>query len=584
MSANQRRRSCRANGGEVVAFWLCVVLQCAPSVVWGAEFSPLANPDAIDIRLVYGSYADEENAHRYAVELMSRLPRDIDVLASENRDPVVYRVVGPVASEAVIADWSAEATTLGLKPWRLLSASDRVVQEAQAAATAGQAAVEPEAAPTQLAVAPIPVTTPIPTPTPAPTPAPLPAAAEDEPEASGQPTNPFREFNFDLDLGVQNRLFAHRGSNTSDRAQQSLSAQITASREFSGGANLFAVDVFGRWDSDDAQRSHTDLRELSVTHIADRWQLQAGVGQVFWGVVEFNHLIDVVNQTDLVENPDGEDKLGQPMVTFTALPDWGSVELYVLPTFRTRTLPGIAGRLTFALPIDRGAAEFESGAEKNRIDGLLRVSTQLGGVLFDVYHFNGTRRTPRFEVQQRPIGTGTELFLIPNYDTVKQTALAAQANTGDTAFKLEALQQDGGPESYWAAALGLEHTFVGLFGSAADLGAVVEYHYDSRGGDAFDSFFENDLALGARLAANDINDSQALLGVVWDTSAQEWIVQLEASRRLNDRWVLALESRWFAGGEPIGSDASLADLLNTKNKLGSVQRDDYVQLEFTRFF
>jgi len=532
----QRRRIRRASGARVVALWLCVVFCYVPLAVSAAELPPLAPADSVDIRLVYGSFANEENARRSVVELSATLFRDIDVLVSENRRPALYRVVGPVASAEDIAVWSAEAQALGLKPWRLLSAREQVAQEAPG------------------------------------------------PETDDKRPNLFQEFSFDLDIGAQNRLFAHRGSNTADRAQQSISAQFSASKEFSDGANLFAVDVFGRWDSDDAQRSHTDLRELSVTHVADRWQLQAGVGQVFWGVVEFNHLIDVVNQTDLVENPDGEDKLGQPMVTFTALPDWGSVELYVLPRFRTRTLPGLAGRLAFALPIDRGAAEFESGAEKNRVDGLLRVSTQLGGVLFDVYHFNGTRRTPRFEVRQRPTGLGAELFLVPNYDTVKQTALAAQSNAGDTAFKLEALQQDGGPDSYWAAALGVEHTFVGLFGSAADLGAVIEYHYDSRGGDAFDSFFENDLALGARLAANDINDSQALLGVVWDTNAGEWIVQLEASRRLNDRWVLALESRWFAGGEPVGRDASLADLLDTKNKLGSVQRDDYLQLEFTRFF
>lgn len=556
----RRRRNRRFSDSCIVALWLCVVFQCASSAALASELSPVTSPDSLAIRLVYGSFADEENARRSAAELSARLSRYIEVLASESHGPILYRVVGPVASAAVIADWSAQAQTLGLEPWRLIGTKE------------------------------LPEQAPVPAPAPAPGPAVEIATAADSPAHDDQPeldhagASFFQNLNVDLDIGAQNRLFAHRGSNTADRAQQSVSAQLSASKEFSGGANLFALDIFGRWDSDDAQRSHTDVRELSVTHIADRWQLQAGIGQVFWGVVEFNHLIDVVNQTDLVENPDTEDKLGQPMVTFTALPDWGSVELYVLPAFRTRTLPGIAGRLTFALPIDRGAAEFESGAEKNRIDGLLRVSTQLGGVLFDVYHFNGTRRTPRFEVQQRPSGVGTELFLIPNYDTVKQTALAAQANTGDTAFKLEALQQDGGPESYWAAALGVEHTFVGLFGSAADLGAVVEYHYDSRGGDAFDSFFENDLALGARLAANDINDSQALLGVVWDTSAGEWIVQLEASRRLNDRWVLALESRWFAGGQPIGRDASLADLLNTKNKLGSVQRDDYIQLEFTRFF
>lgn len=579
MFSCQRMPGCRL----ITTLWVCVYVQCLTLPVGAEQSLPVnpetANSDLVEIRLVFGSFAEADNARVFAAELSAVWPRAIEVLENHSVESTNFRVVGPPADAATIAGWSADAQALGLEPWRLI----RSIVEADS-----QTELSPIAAASAIVAAPTPQPTPQPTPPPTPPPTPLPAEAQagaEAPDAESARRAPFDHFNFDLDLGVQNRLFAHRGSNTSDRAQQSLSAQFSASTEFSGGANLLALDVFGRWDSDDAQRSHTDLRELSLTHIADRWQVQAGVGQVFWGVVEFNHLIDVVNQTDLVENPDGEEKLGQPMVTFTALPDWGSVELFVLPSFRTRTLPGISGRLSFALPIDRGAAEFESGAGRNRVDGLLRVSTQLGGVLFDVYHFNGTRRTPRFEAAERPVGSGTELFLIPNYDTVKQTAVAAQANAGDTAFKLEALQQDGGPESYWAAAVGVEHTFVGVLGGVADLGAVVEYHYDSRGGSgAFDSFFENDLALGARFAANDINDTQALLGVVWDTRAQEWIVQLEASRRLSDRWSLAFETRWFAGGEPLGSDASLADLLDPKNKLGSVQRDDYLQLEFTRFF
>ena len=513
----------------------------------------------VEIRLVYGSFSVEENAHRFASELTTQFLFSAQVQEVKERGGAAvrtYRVVSPVESADNIEKWRAQARAVGMSPWRLITQPQpqqpRVLDEPRTE--------QPVADPTPKT--PLVETL---------------ACAEKAPRV-------LENFNFDLDFGLQNRLFARRGSNNPDQAQQSASAQLTTSAELAQGRYLLALDLFGRWDSDDAQRSHTDVREFSVTHIADRWQVQAGVGQVFWGVVEFNHLIDVVNQTDLVENPDGEDKLGQPMVTFTALPDWGSVELFILPGFRKRTLPGIDGRLTLALPIDRGASEFESGAEENRVDGLLRISTAFAGVLFDVYHFNGTRRTPRFEVRSRAPETGDNLFLVPNYDTVKQTALAAQANSGDTAFKLEALQQDGGPESYWAAAFGVEHTFVGVLGSAADLGAVVEYHYDSRDGDAFDSFFESDLALGARLAVNDINDSQALLGVVWDTKSGEWVVQLEGSRRLNDHWSLALETRWFMGGQALGRDASIADLLDTKNKLGAVQRDDYLQLEFTRFF
>ena len=513
----------------------------------------------VEIRLVYGSFSVEENAHRFASELTTQFLFSAQVQEVKERGGATvrtYRVVSPVESADTIENWRAQARAVGMSPWRLITQPQpqqpRILDEPRTEQPVADPAPKTPLAETL-------------------------ASAEKAPRV-------LENFNFDLDFGLQNRLFARRGSNNPDQAQQSASAQLTTSAELAQGRYLLALDLFGRWDSDDAQRSHTDVREFSVTHIADRWQVQAGVGQVFWGVVEFNHLIDVVNQTDLVENPDGEDKLGQPMVTFTALPDWGSVELFILPGFRKRTLPGIDGRLTLALPIDRGASEFESGAEENRVDGLLRISTAFAGVLFDVYHFNGTRRTPRFEVRSRTPETGDNLFLVPNYDTVKQTALAAQANSGDTAFKLEALQQDGGPESYWAAAFGVEHTFVGVLGSAADLGAVVEYHYDSRDGDAFDSFFESDLALGARLAVNDINDSQALLGVVWDTKSGEWVVQLEGSRRLNDHWSLALETRWFMGGQALGRDASIADLLDTKNKLGAVQRDDYLQLEFTRFF
>ena len=571
--------------------WLWRYVTAAIVVVMGLPTTVVAET-AEEIRLVYGSFSVEANARRFAAELAAEFSfapqiqetRQETVKAAKGLSGTAvrtYRVVSPIGSVDTIDGWRAEARAAGMSTWRLITKPQPQVQsQPQSQVQSQLLASSPQEQETQapgddepnreLSVA---------------TAGPALRTPSTETLPSSESSPRFLEnFNFDLDFGLQNRLFARRGSNNPDQAQQSASAQLSTSTELAQGRYLLALDLFGRWDSDDAQRSHTDVREFSVTHIADRWQVQAGVGQVFWGVVEFNHLIDVVNQTDLVENPDGEDKLGQPMVTFTALPDWGSVELFILPGFRKRTLPGIDGRLTLALPIDRGASEFESGAEENRVDGLLRISTAFAGVLFDVYHFNGTRRTPRFEVRSRTPETGDNLFLVPNYDTVKQTALAAQANSGDTAFKLEALQQDGGPESYWAAAFGVEHTFVGVLGSAADLGAVVEYHYDSRDGDAFDSFFESDLALGARLAVNDINDSQALLGVVWDTRSGEWVVQLEGSRRLNDHWSLALETRWFMGGQALGRDASIADLLDTKNKLGAVQRDDYLQLEFTRFF
>ena len=65
---------------------------------------------------------------------------------------------------------------------------------------------------------------------------------------------------------------------------------------------------------------------------------------MFWGVTELRHLVDIINQTDLVENLDGEQKLGQPMVQLTLLKDWGTLDFFAMPYFRERTFTGPDGR------------------------------------------------------------------------------------------------------------------------------------------------------------------------------------------------------------------------------------------------
>ena len=551
----------------------------------GNETNNLTLAAAPAARLVFGSFVLQQNAQSLAARVSRLISVPLAVVMAGSESNRFYRVVGPLVVGEQQIHQARQATAAGLDWWRLLDPEHQAQPELASSSAAPVAVAAP--APAQSGSLAVPAG------------AALAVTVKPQSETQTQPqSQPHRQSQrhtqsetkwrnrhaFDVDVGVQNRVFATTGSNRSDQYQYSASANLNYNVDFRDGLDGFRVQLFGRWDSDDSQRSHTDVRELNWTHVfndtASSWQLQAGIGQVFWGVAEFNHLIDVVNQTDLVENPDGEQKLGQPLVSLTNIRNWGTLELFVLPGFRERRFPGLDGRLALALPIDRSATRYESGAEDKRIDGVARLSTLLGGVAVDVYHFNGTRRTPRFEAGL----DGSQVVLVPVYDTIKRTALAAQANTGDTAFKLEAYTQRGGPERYFAAVAGLEHTFVGAFGGSADLGLVLEYNHDSRGGAAFDSFLERDLAVGARFAANDLNDSQALFGVVWDTKSNERAVLLEASRRLNDRWSLVLEARFFGGGTAIGSSANLGDLLDNNNKLGSLQRDDYLQFEFTRYF
>ena len=106
----------------------------------------------------------------------------------------------------------------------------------------------------------------------------------------------------------------------------------------------FNAKLFYRVDQHDDNRTHGDIRELSWTGVFDYFEVRAGISKVFWGVAETQHLVDIINQTDLVENVDAEDKLGQPMVKLSTEQDWGVIDFFVLPGFRERTFPGVEGR------------------------------------------------------------------------------------------------------------------------------------------------------------------------------------------------------------------------------------------------
>jgi hypothetical protein len=147
--------------------------------------------------------------------------------------------------------------------------------------------------------------------------------------------------------------------------------------EWESGSS-FTFVPFARFDSADTRRTHYDIRELNYLHLAESWELRVGFAKVFWGTTEFLHLVDIINQTDLVENIDGEEKLGQPMVHLSVPRDWGTVDMFVMPWFRERTFPGSGGRLRSGLLVDTGNPEYESGAKENHVDFALRYSHTIG--------------------------------------------------------------------------------------------------------------------------------------------------------------------------------------------------------------
>lgn len=337
--------------------------------------------------------------------------------------------------------------------------------------------------------------------------------------------------------------------------------------DWDDGNQSFAFTPFLRLDQHDHERTHFDIRELTYLKAAESWELRLGIRKVFWGVTEFQHLVDIINQDDLVENIDTEDKLGQPMINLALIQDWGTVDLFVLPYFRERSFPGRDSRLRTIPNVSNDITRYESGAKEKHIDFAVRYSHYFGDWDIGLAHFYGTSRDPELQLSLDNSGNP---FFIPFYSIINQTSLDLQATKGNMLWKLEALHRSGQGETYNALVGGFEYTFVGVFGSAMDVGLLGEYHYDDRGRNNF-TIFEDDIAIGARLAVNDISSTEALVGIVWDRTTGGQFFNLEASRRIGESWLLEVQSRFFFDQKPVDPASTLS-------------QDDYFELFLTYNF
>jgi hypothetical protein len=341
--------------------------------------------------------------------------------------------------------------------------------------------------------------------------------------------------------------------------EPSLAFEPEFRAEWDDGTRVTVIP-FLRYDPADLKgRTHVDLREANIYVEGDDWDVTAGLGKVFWGVAESRHLVDVINQTDLVEDIDGEDKLGQPMVNLTLLRDWGTVGLFVLPGFRERTFPDTESRLRGSAPIDTAQTQYESAAENKRVDFATRYSHFFGNWDIGVSHFHGTSRDPRFVEVTRNDGSAA---FAPVYDVIHQTGLDAQFTTDAWLWKLEAIRHSGfrsGGGAFLAAVGGFEYTLFGVADSAADLGLLAEYLWDDRKAGAPVTLFDRDVFTGARLALNDAQSTEALVGLVTDTGTREMLMLAEAERRIGDTMKAEIELRYFLNVDATSPTAGLRD-------------------------
>jgi len=324
------------------------------------------------------------------------------------------------------------------------------------------------------------------------------------------------------------------------------------------------IEPFARLDSSDPQRSHLDLRVGSIQSTNNGLTFLIGLDKVFWGVTEFVHLVDIINQVDLVASLDNEEKLGQPMGLGSIEQGWGSVELFFLPFFRPRNFPGERGRLRSPYVIDEDRTVYESGAQQTHIDFALRYSHTWENIDLGLAYFRGTSREPVF------LFTNDHSSPIPYYQQIGQTSIDVQLVAGNWLWKLEALYRRGHTESYGGITGGFEYTIVNPLQQQLDIGFITEYVYDERSDETF-SPYDNDLMLGLRLSTYDTAGTEVLCGLIQDLEKQSTFFTLEASRRIGNNLSFDVTGVFF-----IETDAT--------DPTYWYRDDDHITFEVTYYF
>lgn len=309
-----------------------------------------------------------------------------------------------------------------------------------------------------------------------------------------------------------------------------------------------------RYDPNDTQRTHADVREAKIDVNVGKTGLTVGYDYVFWGKTESAQIVDIVNQVDMLETLVGTHKLGQPMVALRQIFDVAgkypvSASAYYLPYFRERAYLGQRSRLRLNAEIDKEEAVFADGASRSTPGFAARLASTAGNVDIALSLFRGLSREPSF----RPGAQAGKI--VPVYGEVSQFGFEGQITGDATLWKLEAIRRHqqlnalGDRQDYSAAVAGIEHTIYGFGGGNADLGLIMEYAWDARQLTALTPL-QNDVVVGARVAMNNANDSAFLVTASVDVKTKETLYRLEYRSRLTDQLFLTVEAGAFSQSPP----------------------------------
>ena len=324
---------------------------------------------------------------------------------------------------------------------------------------------------------------------------------------------------------------------------------------------LIQFQGFARLNQYDIEQTHWDIRELYYQNIIANWELSVGKKQIYWGFTESNHLVNVINQDDLLEGNGMANKLGQSMIHISNYSEMGTVDVILMRGFNPIQFPGAKGRLRPPFAMDYASTTYESEDGVDNTDFAIRWTHNISAIDFGVSHFKGTSRTPFFT-------SNDGVSFAPHYELIDQTGLELQASFGSLLWKLEAIQRKSDRKTIRAYTFGGEYTLVNE--SGYDIGLLAEYNYDNRGAESITGL-NDDVFVGLRVALNDEQSTSFLGGINKDNENGTISYFAEASRRIGDSWKINVKVFGF-------KDVAENEFLYL------LRKDGYVELSLVKYF
>jgi len=348
-----------------------------------------------------------------------------------------------------------------------------------------------------------------------------------------------------------------------DHFQVSTYATLNASADL--GNARFDMELFGRIAPDATKEASGDVRQAFVRVPFGNAEVKAGILTEKWGVLEAWNPVDIINQSDLIEDFQGKVKLGQPGVLMTLPLGDATVSFFGTNVARSRRFGQDEDRFQ-VLPARVVDEHFEGG--RSSPTGAIRVELPIGPVNVAVSQFIGTAREPVLTAVVGP--TGLEGFRA-SYERISQTSFEAALVLGDSVIKTEVIHQRTNEGASWGGGVGIETSFSKIANGPGDLTLYAEAYGDSRADDAAVTPFQRDVFLGARYTFNDTDDTLLELRNTHDLEWGSDLIELRASRRVLQDAVFTF---------------SLLKVANEDRDpaLSSLSRDTQIKLQLAQFF